>query len=266
VQLSGSESIPLDRMGDHVKQKREEKHTLEEEVEKAREILKQMNIGIRTVNEYKNLQDELNKHGLSMSNPRDLVSILKKFKKMRFDPRKIVTEISCVRSLRQQEKQLQNSCNMLEFCASTYKEIIPLCEQLVPFGIGFAELCAVHAAVVKMVDTEKMPYSRAAIALMDGVDTADKLLNAKKQLNDTIIKMQMVNLFSSRQNDALNTLMKLQSFGVTVEEILNIHEYLDGARLDRTIETGTHNYFDSYLFNSYNLNANKNGSNFCPPK
>jgi len=39
---------------------------------------------------------------------------------------------------------------------------------------------------------------------MDGIDTFDKLVDAKKQLNDTFMKIQTVNLFSARQNDALD--------------------------------------------------------------
>lgn len=64
---------------------------------------------------------------------------------------------------------------------------------------------------------------------MDGIDISDKLLDATKQLNDAWIQLQMVNLVSAHQNDALNSLMKLQTFGVTDEEILNIYELLKGA-------------------------------------
>ena len=59
----------------------------------------------------------------------------------------------------------------------------------------------------------------------------------------------MLNLFSARQNKALNALMKLQSFSVTDEEILNIHEFLNVARLESA--RGTRN-FGSYLFDSRN--------------
>jgi hypothetical protein len=38
---------------------------------------------------------------------------------------------------------------------------------------------------------------------MDGIGTSEKLFDAKKQLNDTWMQMQMVNLFLGRQNDAL---------------------------------------------------------------
>jgi hypothetical protein len=251
-------SIPLDKVEDHIKGQKEEKEKLQKEVEKARGILKQTNIKVQTVKEYKKLEEELRKSGLSVGDPDNLVSILKKFKKMRYDPRAIVTELSRVRSLRHQEKQLKNSCKMLESRASRYKEIIPLCEQLLPLGIGFAELAAFYAAIVKMVDIEKLSYNRAAFALMDRIDTANKLFNAKKQLNDTIMKVQMVNLFLARQNDALNALMKLQACGVTIEEILNIYGILNGARS----ENARINPSGFSLFNSYG----RNGSNFGAPK
>jgi hypothetical protein len=96
---------------------------------------------------------------------------------------------------------------------------LPLCDQIVRFGIGIGELSAFHAAVVKKVDAEKISYNRAAFALMEGIDTSDKLIDARKQLNDTWMQMQMVDLFSTRRNEALTSLIKLQSFGVIDKEI-----------------------------------------------
>jgi hypothetical protein len=84
--------------------------------------------------------------------------------------------------------------------------------------------------------------------------------DAKKQLNDTWTQIQMLNLLFARQNKAISALIKLQSFGVTDKEILNFHEFLNGARLESARGTGEHNHFDSYLFNS------RNGSNFGAQK
>jgi hypothetical protein len=56
-------------------------------------------------------------------------------------------------------------------------------------------------------------YSVAAYALMNGIDTSGNCLMQKK-LNDTWMQIQMVNLVSARQKDALNALMRLQSYGV----------------------------------------------------
>jgi len=61
---------------------------------------------------------------------------------------------------------------------------------------------ALHAAVMKKVDMENIPYSRSAFALMEGTDTSEKLLDAKKLLNDTIMQINMVNLVSAHQNNA----------------------------------------------------------------
>ena len=80
---------------------------------------------------------------------------------------------------------------------------------------------------MEKVDIENLPCCRASYALMDGIDTSDKFIDARKQI-------QMVNLFSAFQNDALNALMKLQSCGVTNEEILIIYEFMNEARQKNT--------------------------------
>jgi hypothetical protein len=54
-----------------------------------------------------------------------------------------------------------------------------VCEQL-SFGIGFAELSAFHATVFKKIEVENLPYSEALYSLMDGIDTSEKLIDAKK--------------------------------------------------------------------------------------
>lgn len=230
AQLSASESIPLDKVAVHIKRKQEEKQKLEKEIEKAREILKRTNVGIQTVKEYKRLGEELNKHGLSMSETDNLVSILKKFKKMRFDPRNIVMEIFCVRSLRQQKKQLKNDCKMMESRASRYKEIIPLCEQLLPLGIGFGELASFHAAVMKRSGTENLPMSTAAYRVMEDIENYNKFSGMKEQLFKVGNQLFLVNVILGHKSVAINTIMKLQAYGVTDYEILNYHEFLNRAR------------------------------------
>jgi GTPase involved in cell partitioning and DNA repair len=60
----------------YISQKLQEKQRLEEEIQKARTILDQENVDIRTIEEFKKLEDELKKYGLSMKDPRKLVSVL----------------------------------------------------------------------------------------------------------------------------------------------------------------------------------------------
>jgi len=52
TQLSRCESIPLEDLECHVKQKEEEKQMLEEEIRHRRAILESTNVEIQTINEY----------------------------------------------------------------------------------------------------------------------------------------------------------------------------------------------------------------------
>ena len=100
-----------------------------------------------------------------------------------------------------------------------------MCEQIMRVGI-----IGIPCAVMKKADMEKISYNKAAYGLMDGIDTYGKLIDAKKQLNEVSMQIFMMNQFLRRQNYAVNALMRLQSIGVTNEEILNVHEFLNAAR------------------------------------
>jgi len=241
-QLTQITTISLDKIPDHLKRQQDELQKLKVEIEKTRTTLEQKNVDIQTIDQYKKLEEELYKYGLTMESPRKLISVLLRVNQLGYDSLKIVKELARIKSLKQTEMILKNSCKVLDSHASRYKEIIPFCEQIKRMGIGFSELAAFHAAVMKKSDLEKIPYGNAAFGLMDGIDTSDKLFNAKKQLNDTWMQIQMTNLISARQNKAITSLIKLQSFGVTDEEILNIHDFLNGAHVENTRGIGTHNF------------------------
>ncbi len=107
AQLSRSESIPLQDLEHHVRQKEQEKQRLEQEIEHKRVILKSTNEDVQTINEYKQLKDELSKHRLSIEDPPRLLSILRTIKQIGYDPQKIVARFSYIKSLRQTEKDLK---------------------------------------------------------------------------------------------------------------------------------------------------------------
>lgn len=54
----------------------DELQKLNKEIEKAGAILEQKNIDIQTIDEYRELEEELEKYGLSMESPRKIVSVL----------------------------------------------------------------------------------------------------------------------------------------------------------------------------------------------
>ena len=99
-EISKSESIPPTEVPAYVKQKIEEKAKLEEEIQKAGAILTQKNVDIKSVEECEKLEEELKKHGLSMKDPRRLVSILNTISALGYDPKKIISEMARLKSLR----------------------------------------------------------------------------------------------------------------------------------------------------------------------
>ncbi len=220
AQLSISDSMPLEMMSDHIKRQQDEVQKIKEEIEKAGAILEQKNVDIQTIDEYKKMEKELNTYNLSLGSPRKLVSILNTINQMGYDTQKIVKELARIKSLKQTERQLEKGCETLEKRATQYKEILPLCEQITDMGIGSPELLAFHAAVFKMMDADNLPYGQAPYALMDGIDTSEKLIDAKKQLNEIWKQSQMINFLSARQKDAVNVLVKLQLCGMTDDQIL----------------------------------------------
>lgn len=76
AQLSRSESIPLQDLENHLKQKEDERQRLEEEIKHKRVILESTNVDVQTLNQYTHLKEELSKHGLSTEDPPRLLSIL----------------------------------------------------------------------------------------------------------------------------------------------------------------------------------------------
>ena len=74
---------------------------------------------------------------------------------------------------------------------------------------------------------ENLSYGEAAYALMKGIDTWEKVSDAKKQLFDaqkqlyeTVMQINMVKQILARQNDAVIALAKLQFYGVKEDQIL----------------------------------------------
>ena len=81
-------------------------------------------------------------------------------------------------------------------------------------------MIALHAAIIKKADMENLPFGTAAYSLMEGIDMSSKLADMKGHLNDAWKRIQMVNLLSARQKDAIIVLMKLLQSGITEDQIL----------------------------------------------
>jgi hypothetical protein len=118
----------------------------------------------------------------------------------------------------------------LELRMAQYREILPLCQQIASFGIGFPELLAFHSAVTKKADTENIQIRAAAFRLLQDIEDYNRLADMKKHLYDTGMQIQMMNQIMARQSKAIMSLFRLQGYGITENEIINVNEFLVRAR------------------------------------
>jgi hypothetical protein len=187
----------------------------------------------------------LKKYNLSTGAPDKLIPVVQSFSEMGFDPQKIVTNYKHIKSLRQTVRGLSKECRMLESRAARYNEILPLCEQIDSFGMGFPELVAFRSAVFRVAEMENLSYGEAAYVLMARIDTPGKIADLEKQLNDTMMKIQMVNLVSAHQNEAVIALAKLQCYGITENQILNLCKTIEvnGHSMTGAQPTNSNSYY-----------------------
>jgi hypothetical protein len=236
AQLSRSESIPIADLVGHVKQKEEEKQRIEEEIKHRRTILESTNLDIQTINEYTHLKEELNKHGLSSEDPTRLLLILRTVKQIGYDPRKIVAEFTNIKSLQRREKALQNNCKMLEERVARCQGVLPLAEQISRLPIGIGELLAFHTAVSEMAEMNNLSMESAAYRVVQDIQYYNKLGGMKKQQCDVAMRIYSLNQLSGHQNNAIMALFKLQSQGVTEDQIFRACRFIE--KYGSEIESG----------------------------
>jgi hypothetical protein len=224
--LSRSDSIPLEDLEGHVKQKEEEKQRLGEEIKQKRVILESTNVDVQTINEYNRLKNDLSKYRLSTDDPTRLLSILQTIKQIGYDPEKIVAGFSYIGSLRRTEKGLKNNCKIFEERIARCREVLPLSEQFVRLRIGVSELLAFHTAVCEIGEMHNLSMESAAYRVIEDIEYYNRLGGIKKQLSDVSTKVFVMNQFSARQNNAVMALIKLQSHGVTEDQIIYLSKQL----------------------------------------
>jgi hypothetical protein len=79
-----------------------------------------------------------------------------------YDPKKIVTEFSNIKSLKRREKILEDDCQMFENRMSEYRQVLPLLQQIRALGIDIDKLIAFNIAVNEKAQTNNLSVSAAA--------------------------------------------------------------------------------------------------------
>jgi hypothetical protein len=232
AQLSKSESIPLGELEDHVKHKEEEKQRLQEEIRQTRAILERIDVDVQTINDYKHLKAELSKHNLSSEEPERLVTVLNNMKHCRYDPKKIVAEFARLNSLRGSERILKKNCQILENRMSQYKEVLPHLLQIRSWGIGIDKLSTFSIAVNEKAQKYNLSISTAAYRVIEDIDDYIRIGGMKNEMSNLAMQRYAINQICAPRDKAITALLKLQALGITDDEILNVYEFVNRARVE----------------------------------
>ena len=169
-------------------------------------------------------------HGLSLKDPQIILSMLKTFREIGYEPQKIVREFQKIKSFKQTERQLNNRWKALEARANKYKEVLPLCEQVERIGIGLTELLALHSAVLNRAAKENLSRQDAAYRVMEDIENYEKIGGLKNEISNMVMQKYAIDQMTAPREKAINSLIRLQAFGITDEEILGLHGFLNMAR------------------------------------
>jgi hypothetical protein len=230
-EISKSQSIPLDQVPNYIKQKLEEKQKIDEEIKQADAVLQNKNVNIEAINEHIQLNEELRKYRLSTKDIHRLVNLLVAAKDYRYSPAKIIAKLRNIKRLENKENKLKNSCEMLSKQADKYKEIIPLAQLIWDMQIGKSELISFKIAVNEAVETYGFPRSTAAFHVINVIKDYNKRGQLKHELYELNLQKYAISQFCSGHRDAIMALVKLQSHGITEDQILS---YINGLEKEYT--------------------------------
>jgi hypothetical protein len=233
--ISKSESIPLVHVPDYIQQKLEEKQKLDEQIKEVEAVLQNKNVAIETIDEHIHLNEELSKNGLSAKDTRKLLNVIKNIEQQGFDTKKIVAKAMSIKSLKDREKDLRNNCEILARRIDRYKDTLPLAERIVALRINTASLLALEAAVNNMAEQYNIPTFTAAFRVFNDIQDYNKIGGLKKQLATLRAQVYTAKEVCSHQYQAMVALVKLKSYGITEDHILNLNNYLERNMMNNKI-------------------------------
>ena len=220
----GDIDLPLEELEDHIKQKQGEKETLLREIDEARAIIDSVNVDRQTIEDFKELKNEMDKYHLE--DPKKFLSVLRALKKYKYDDKRIMAEFSIRRSMKKERLGIEFDRRRLEERIVKVKDVLPLAEQLIQFRIGMGEILAFHSAVHEKADMEKIPLDAAAYRIAEDIRYYRQLGGLKQEHNKVTQQICMLNAFSANKQEAIMALFRLQSMGINEDQIRGVDRFL----------------------------------------
>jgi hypothetical protein len=211
--ISKAESIPLDQVSGYIKEKLEEKKKIDEEIKQADVILQSKNVSIEAINEHLQLNEKLRQHGLSTQDVDKLLNVLANVKENGFDGKKIVAKLKKIQRLQNKEDRLKHHCEILSRQVKECNNVLPLAQKIRAMNIDIKELLVFDTAVNQIAKQYGVPPYVAALRLFNDINDYNKIGGLKKEVSRLCQQIFVVNGICTNQNQALATLLKLQSPG-----------------------------------------------------
>jgi hypothetical protein len=101
-------------------------------------------------------------------------------------------------------------------------------------AIGVDKLLPFSLAVNEKARTNNLPTSAAAYRVIEDIENYNRIGGLKKEISNLAMQRYAINQMSAPRDKAITTLLKLQAYGISDEEILNVYEFLNRARFEST--------------------------------
>jgi hypothetical protein len=115
---------------------------------------------------------------------------------------------------------------------SQYKQVLPHLLQIRSWGIGIDKLSTFSIAVDETAQKYNLSISAAAYRVIEGIDDYNIIGGMKNEISNLALQRYAINQISAPRDKAITALLKLQCYGISDEEVLNVYEYLNRARVE----------------------------------
>jgi NADH:ubiquinone oxidoreductase subunit D len=113
---------------------------------------------------------------------------------------------------------------------SEYKEVLPHLLQIRSWGIGIDKLSTFSIAVNETAQKYNLSISAAAYRIIEDIENYNRIGGMKNEISNLAMQRYAINQISTPRDKAITALFKLQCYGISDEEVLNVYEYLNRAR------------------------------------
>ena len=97
-------------------------------------------------------------------------------------------------------------------------------------GIGIDKLSIFSIAVNETAHKYNLSISAAAYRVIEDVENYNRIGGMKNEISKLAMQRYAINQMSVPRDKAITALSKLQCYGISDEEVLNVYEYLNRAR------------------------------------